>query len=335
MGLEKENSKKTATIFNIQRFSVHDGPGIRTTVFFKGCNLRCLWCQNPEGLTVKKQLGLARNKCTRCGVCSVVCPQKAVTLNEKHEPVIDRKKCTVCGECVKTCRPGARTVYGKEMDVDEVFQEVNKDAVFYKNKGGVTASGGEPLLQVDFLEELWKKCKQEGLHTCIETAGFVPSEAIERIVPLTDYVLFDLKEMNSDKHKELCGQPNERIIENIKIAAAGNKEMMVRIPVIPGMNDDEENIRSTARFVKSLRSDISIELLPYHRMGVGKYEALDQPYATADLEPKKEKEVTYLQEAVEEEGVHCIMGGHALKQVKSRKADPNPSSSEPYCNDCN
>ena len=251
-----------ATIFDIERNSVVDGPGIRTTVFFKGCNLKCAWCHNPESQSPKKQMMIYKNKCTGCGKCLEVCPNNL-------------EKCDFCGRCEIFCASDARKVCGREYTVDEVFSEVIKDKAFYDNSGGgVTFSGGECMLQIDFLCEILEKCKENGIHTAVDTAGNVPWEYFERILKYTDLFLYDIKLFDREKHKQYTGADNKVILDNLKKLFEGGASVWIRIPVIPGANDTEEEMRKIKEFLKPY-SPLKIELLCYHKMGEHKYDALN------------------------------------------------------------
>lgn len=251
-----------ATIFDIQRNSYVDGPGIRTTVFFKGCNLRCAWCHNPESQSSKPQKMFYKNKCTGCGKCKEKCPNALET-------------CDLCGKCTLYCPHDAREICGKEYTVDEVLREVLKDKTFYENTGGgVTFSGGECMLQIDFLTEILKACKESGIHTAVDTAGHVPYESYERILPYTDLFLYDVKCFDSEKHKQYTGVGNELILENLKRLLTIGKSMWVRIPIIPPVNDTVEEMQRIKEFLGYYGTTEKIELLPYHAMGEHKYAAL-------------------------------------------------------------
>lgn len=249
-----------AMIFDIQRNSYVDGPGIRTTVFFKGCNLRCKWCHNPESQSFEKQMMFYKDKCTGCGKCREVCPNHL-------------KKCDFCGKCELYCPAEARKICGREYTSDEVLAEVIKDKAFYDNSGGgVTFSGGECMLQLDFLCEILKKCKAAGIHTAVDTAGNVPWKSFEKILPFTDLFLYDIKAFDAELHRKGTGVSNELILENLK-NLSGRADIIVRIPVIGGYNDNDEEIRQIADFLKQIKI-IKAELLPYHAMGEHKYTAL-------------------------------------------------------------
>lgn len=263
-------------IFDIQRSSVVDGPGIRTTVFLKGCNLKCKWCHNPESQSFKQQMMFYRDKCTGCGKCKEVCPNHM-------------EKCDFCGKCVLYCPHDARQLCGKEYSCDEVIKEVIKDKIFYENSGGgVTFSGGECMMQIDFLEEALKKCKENEIHTAVDTAGNVSWESFERILPYTDLFLYDVKCFTEELHKEGTGASNKKILENLqKISESFSGDIIIRIPIITGFNDDIEELKKISDMLKSIKYT-SVELLPYHRMGENKYNAIDMQCTLYEV-PSKEK----------------------------------------------
>ena len=253
---------RKAVIFDIERSSYVDGPGIRTTVFFKGCNLRCAWCHNPESQSAKPQMMFFKNKCTGCGKCKEKCPNSLET-------------CSLCGRCTLYCPHDARDICGKEYTVDEVMREILKDKVFYENSGGgVTFSGGECMLQIDFLEEILKACKENGIHTAVDTAGHVPFACFERILTYTDLYLYDIKCYDSEKHKEFTGVSNELILSNLKRLLESGKNVWIRIPIIPTVNDTEEELQRIKEYLSSCGIPEKVELLPYHAMGEHKYAAI-------------------------------------------------------------
>ena len=260
-----------AIFFDIQRNSFVDGPGIRTTVFFKGCNLRCAWCHNPESQSAKPQMMFYKDKCTGCGKCKSVCPYHL-------------EQCELCGKCTLYCPVDARKVCGKEHTVDEVLKEVLKDQAFYETSGGgVTFSGGECMLQIDFLAEILKKCKENGIHTAVDTAGHIPFESFEKILPYTDLFLYDIKIFDSQKHKQYVGVSNELILENLKKLFERKAKLWIRIPIIPDVNDSIEEIQK-------IKDSLKKELLPYHAMGENKYRAIGkepQIFKTPDAENMK------------------------------------------------
>jgi pyruvate formate lyase activating enzyme len=297
-----------AIIFNIQRFSIQDGPGIRTTVFIKGCPLRCLWCSNPESQNAFLELGHRNSLCKKCGKCVEVCKVGAISVGDEGIK-IDRKTCTVCGKCVEVCKPEALKFYGKEMTVDEVFKEVERDSPFYDNSGGgVTISGGEPLSQPDYVGALLKKCQLAGIHTCIETCGYVDDPDVwKKVLPYLDLVLIDIKLYDSTAHKRATGKPNEKILNSIKIVAESGVPAIIRIPVIPGINDSEENMKNTALYIKSLNTLNKVELLPYHRFGESKYAMLDRKYSLGELRTQKDGRVHELVEIFKSSGLDCTI----------------------------
>ena len=267
-----------AIFFDIQRNSFVDGPGIRTTVFFKGCNLKCAWCHNPESQSAKPQMMFYKDKCTGCGKCKSVCPYHL-------------EQCELCGKCTLYCPVDARKVCGKEHTVDEVLKEVLKDQAFYETSGGgVTFSGGECMLQIDFLAEILKKCKENGIHTAVDTAGHIPFESFEKILPYTDLFLYDIKIFDSQKHKQYVGVSNELILENLKKLFERKAKLWIRIPIIPDVNDSIEEIQKIKDFLKTIGTAEKIELLPYHAMGENKYRAIGkepQIFKTPDAENMK------------------------------------------------
>ncbi len=273
------------TVFNIQRFSIHDGPGIRTTVFMKGCSLRCFWCHNPESLSRKRELQLFLQKCIGCGKCFSVCPKGAHEMTGEGR-VFHRERCIACGRCVELCYAEALVMTGQEMDVDEVVDEVMKDEDFYRNSGGgVTLSGGEPLLQLEFCREILERCKDRGVHTAIETAAFVEWKAFEMVMGYTDLFLVDIKVMDPVRHREVTGAGNGKILDNIRRIGGTAIPLIIRIPVVPGINDNEENMEETAAFLQDFSNLEYVELLKFHKMAGSKYHSLDRPYRADSLEP--------------------------------------------------
>ncbi len=265
-------------VFNIQRCSLHDGPGIRTTVFLKGCPLKCFWCQNPESQTGGPEVLLDTRKCTLCGACQRACRAGAVRLDGGGgKLVFNRSDCRGCGSCVPVCPNEARSISGKEMTVEEVMQEVLKDLKFYKKSGGgVTLSGGEPLAQPRFIREILKRCKEEGLHTTLDTCGYARWSSTKGVLEYVDLVLFDIKHPDAAKHAEATGHDNRLILENAK-RIAKLKPMRVRVPLIPGFNDSAETVGEIIRFAKDELGCPDIDLLPYNRLGEIKYDFLDKP----------------------------------------------------------
>lgn len=259
-----------AIIFDIQRASLHDGPGIRTTIFLKGCPLNCLWCHNPEAIASKRQLFFHFDKCTQCGDCEKVCEDDVHHLSDgKH--IIDYDKCTFCGKCVAACNFNALKITGAEMSIDEVMPEIMADFDFYGSSGGgMTLSGGEPLLHFSFSLELLKKCREMGVNTCVETSGFVPAIQFNQILPHTDLLLFDYKVTGSAEHQKHTGVPNERILENLDHAYGRGIPIILRCIIVPGINDTETHFDAIAALHRKYPELKGIELLPYHAMGNNK-----------------------------------------------------------------
>lgn len=270
--------EQTGMLFDIQRFCIHDGPGIRTTVFFKGCNLRCFWCHNPESYSPKPELSFFPDKCIGCGRCLSACVHGCNTADEAGGHSLDRSRCDCCGACAHVCQAGALVMNGKPYTISEIMNIVAADTPFYKRSGGgMTCSGGEPLLQSKFVMRLMRTAKAAGLHTALDTAGNVGYEAFERILPYADLILYDLKCMDSDIHQRVTGVKNQLILENLKRILSEQVPVWIRIPVIPGVNDNPINMRETARFLKKAPNVQRLELLPYHSLGAGKYESLGIP----------------------------------------------------------
>lgn len=301
----------TCLIFNIQHYSLHDGPGIRTTVFMKGCPLHCLWCSNPESISPLPQVGFHKERCAKDYRCKDVCPRKAVSLPKKGGlPEFDRQTCAGCSDhpCIAACPQGALELRGEKTDVPALWREVETDRLFYRNSGGgITLSGGEPTMQPDFAEAFFSRCRQKGLHTALDTCGFVRWEVLSEILKQTDLVLYDLKHMEADRHKELCGVSNEVILENAaRIAAEGKSALAFRMPLIPGYNDSDSNIRDTAAFVKKTGAQ-EITLLPYHRFGTGKYDIIDAKYPLSDLATPREDRFEKISETFRSLGISCTI----------------------------
>jgi len=296
-------------VTNIQGYSIHDGPGIRTVVFLKGCSLACRWCSNPECISPGPEIGFMKSLCTQCGRCAAVCPAGALTCRHGGYPRIDRERCTGCGLCSQACDYKALVLYGQDMSAREVFDSVKKDDMFYQaSGGGVTVSGGECLLQPQFVRDLFEKCRDVGIHTCIETSGYCPESALQEVLPFTDLVLFDIKLMDSDRHRRFTGKPNDLIMKNARTAVAGGTEILFRMPLVPGINDDIQNIRDTADFLKHLGGGaLKIELMPYHRLGTGKYESLGRQYPLPGVPNADVDLAARVQELFEDFGITCTV----------------------------
>ncbi len=294
-------------IFNIQRFSIHDGPGIRTTVFFKGCPLRCDWCSNPESQDPLPQLMTRDSLCVSCGKCADVCPEKAISLTPGGRREIRWDECNRCFRCVESCLYGSLTAMGQLAGLGEIIQEVEKDRPFYKNSGGgVTLSGGEPLSQLDLVLQLLRRLKESDIHTALDTCGFAPEEAIAAVIPYTDLVLFDIKQLNDQKHMNSTGVSNRLILSNARLVCSRAKTWF-RVPLIEGFNDSPEEINTLADMAKEMGVE-KVSFLPYHEGGVTKRLQIGlEPSRLATRSPADEH-IQKLRKIVEERGVAVSVG---------------------------
>lgn len=260
-------------IFDLSRFCLNDGPGIRTTIFLKGCPLQCAWCHNPESQSPRPEILFDPNLCTRCGACAQICSQNCHRLHPNRQ--FHRAQCIGCGACAEVCPTTALRLAGKETTAEEVMEEVLKDLPYYQaSDGGLTVSGGEPLMQPDFLEDLLRLAKENGIHTCIETCGYAPRDAVERILPYTDCFLFDWKESDPKKHRDYTGKDQKPILENLAFLDSRYAEIILRIPFIPGYNDRMDHQDGIADLAKKYKSIQKIEIMPYHPMGLSKEKEL-------------------------------------------------------------
>lgn len=301
---------EAAVVFDVQKFAVHDGPGIRTLVFFKGCPLRCAWCSNPESHEPGEQMVYFDNRCLGCLSCVERCPQAAVNASAAGRPVTDHARCTDCGECREVCFADARTLLGRSVTLPELMDEIRQDAAFYRRSGGgVTLGGGEVMLWAGFAEQLLGLCRAEGIHTAVETCGHGPWSELARLVPGTDLFYYDLKVIDPAEHERLTGVDNATILGNLERLAATGARIIVRIPVVPSFTDSAENVRGIASFVAAGPLAERIELLPYHRLGLDKYRRLGRDYALEDLEPPSAEVMRALADVVERAGVPCQIGG--------------------------
>ncbi|MBP3039894.1 glycyl-radical enzyme activating protein [Bacillaceae bacterium Marseille-Q3522] len=299
---------KKGLVFDIQRFSVHDGPGIRTLVFLKGCPLRCRWCSNPESQQSVKQLMFVERNCIHCKQCIMACPQNALSFTPAFH--LDETKCKKCGKCVDVCYSGALEMVGCEQDVEEVMQELEKDQLHYrKSGGGITLSGGEPLAQPDYCKKLLMACKARGWHTAIETTAFTSGTVLEEVLPWLDLVLLDIKHTDDLKHQQFIGQSNQVILKNAQFISSFGVPIIVRVPVIPTFNDTAEEIGDIADFSSSINGVKELHLLPYHRLGENKYRYLQYPYQLKDVSPPSLDKMKNLQKVVERKGLICKIGG--------------------------
>lgn len=287
----------TGTIFDLKRYAINDGPGIRTAVFLKGCPLDCWWCHNPEGRAPQPQLMVRLNRCQGCGECVLVCPQGAIHL--ENNPVTDFGLCQDCGACAQACLAGARELVGRVASVAELLKEIERDVVFYdQSGGGVTLTGGEPLMQPRFTIELLRACQAHGIHTVLDTSGYAAWTVVEGAARHTNLFLYDLKIMDETRHRQYTGVSNRLILSNLQRLSTGGARIIVRIPLIPGVNDDEHNLRLTRQFLAGLPHLAGVEVLPYHDIAAAKYSALDLSYRLPELTTPSTERVAWAQALV-------------------------------------
>ncbi len=298
-------------IFNIQRYCIHDGPGIRTTVFMKKCPLHCLWCANPEAINGLPEIFYYQNRCNKCYSCLDACIHGAISVPRYGEfIIIDRNICEGCEDhvCITSCDQVALELAGSLISVEELMEEVEKDDIFYRNSdGGVTLSGGEPTSQLGFTLELLKRCKEKGFHTTLDTCGYASWNLMKEILEYTDLILYDIKHMDSSKHKELTGVPNELILRNVEaIFAQARIPTIIRIPIIPQHNDSKDNMEATARYLKEIGAT-EVNLLPYHRLGLEKYRRLGRSYLLGrDIQPPNENYLKDIETIFTSHGLNCL-----------------------------
>lgn len=286
--------KSSGIVFDIQRFSLHDGPGIRTTVFLKGCPLHCAWCHNPESWEMTPQLQFRKELCTHCGKCAQVCPRHAHSISSA-EHTVDFSICNGCKQCVSQCISRALTYTGQNLDIDSVMAKVLVDSIFYKNSGGgMTVSGGEPLLQFEFLCQLLNSAHNNGIHTCVETSGYADIAQFEALRNLVDLYLFDIKLLDEETHIRYTGVSNKRILENLDFLCMHRHPVILRCPIIPGINDTDEHIAGIVSLSRSYPQLVGVHILPYHNIGKDKWNRIGRPYSLERLDNYNADEKQFL-----------------------------------------
>lgn len=299
-------------IINIQKFSVHDGDGIRTTIFFKGCNLNCWWCHNPESQSYRPEFMFDKEKCTGCGYCVKACDKKAITISDNHKAITNKDKCVLCEECFDYCLQNAREIAGRIYEIDELVNICEKDKVFYEESGGgVTLSGGEAMTQsIDFLEKLCIELKKKGINIAIDTCGYAPPKNFERIMPYADTFLYDIKTLDDNTHIKYTGKSNKLVLSNLEFIASHGADINIRIPVIDNVNSDDKSIKDIVLYVKENVGIVSVNLLPYHSTGSSKYDKLNRIYPSNEFKVPSNDKMEHIKNIFIENGfVNVKIGG--------------------------
>ncbi len=324
-------------IFEIQKMSTEDGPGIRTTVFFKQCPLRCIWCHNPESILKEPQLEWIKHKCIGCRSCIEICNLNALSFNEEGMK-IDRKICNGCGKCVEECPSTALHMFGEWWNLEDLFYEINKDKIYYtESNGGITVSGGEPTVQHDFILELLKKCKVNGILTALDTCGYASRKIYENLIPFVDLVLLDIKEIDNKKHKEFTGVPNDLILENAiwlsKILEENNKKMWIRTPIIPNFTGTDDNIKGIGNFIVNNLKNIPErwDLLAFNNLCTTKYERLDMEWPLDKFSLLSEEEIAHFLRIAKSTGVKNVRWSGLTKKENMANKENNEDSKVSTC----
>ncbi len=300
----------TGLVFNLQKYSIHDGPGIRTTVFLKGCPLKCWWCHNPEGMSGEAEVVVAEGRCVQCGECRDACPLHHAGLGRDEKVSPDRAACLRCGACVEACPVQARQILGRRMNVDEVLAEVCKDRIFYDDsQGGATFSGGEPFAQAAFLLELLRACKDQGIHTTVDTTGYVGLDTLLVAAQWTDLFLYDIKILDDARHRRYTGVSNAKILDNLNALGREHGNIWVRVPIVPGLNDADDDLEATVRFAASVPGVKQVNLLAYHHTGSYKFSRLGKPYRAESVKPPAPEFFARAAARLQGLGVHIVSGG--------------------------
>jgi pyruvate formate lyase activating enzyme len=297
-------------IFDIKRFAIHDGPGIRTTVFLKGCPLACSWCHNPEGQRSRRELFFRSTRCTGCGACVPACPVEALHPAAEEKVAVDRDRCTVCGACVDACPTGALETVGREVTVEGVLASLLRDVPFYdQSGGGVTFSGGEPLAQPDFLLGLLQACRARDLHTAVDTSGQAPERVMAEVADAADLFLYDLKLIDAEAHHRHTGVDNAAILDNLRLLSSRSAAVIVRVPIVPTVTDAIENIEAIAKLVASCETRYPVDLLAYHRAGMEKYTRLGLPQRLEGVKPPSDEAMRRLADVLLGYRLRVMIGG--------------------------